>query len=534
MRGFASDVAPGDVAFADADDLYPGTQRIAGVMVAHLRLPEARVIVSFREGMTHAANVELEAGPEYFVELNARFKQHRRDIGAALAHEVTHVWLHRLGLAFEGTRANEILTDTAAAYLGAGWLLLDAFRQDALTSQKLGYLTPEEFGYVLAKRAQVWRRGPGGEVHQPAGIRGLRTGPPRRGPGRGDAPAGSGPLGGAAPLCAGPAARRGARRHGGVRLRAGRRPGTAGVLPLPHLPGAAAGSGTRPGPRPVPAVRRGVVLRHLNPAPLRRPDPLVGSAGRRALPGALRWRRFGGMAPSIATNTRVGLDELLEFVRPRHRAILLTRRADGTPQASPLTCGVDSAGRIVVATYPERAKTHNARREAEVSVLVLSDEWNGPWVQVDGAAEVLDVPEAVEPLVEYFRAVSGEHPDWDEYRSAMVKQGKSLIRVTPQRWGPIATGGFPRPPRLLTGDHAGSASGPDAEPLRAPDHSIQLIAKNTSPEIFSRPPPTKASVPFDSPAASATRSASVTPIVASAGPSRAAEVVVQLPPPTAT
>ncbi|WP_435184267.1 PPOX class F420-dependent oxidoreductase [Streptomyces sp. AA1529] len=149
------------------------------------------------------------------------------------------------------------------------------------------------------------------------------------------------------------------------------------------------------------------------------------------------------MAPSIATNTRVGLDELLEFVRPRHRAILLTRRADGTPQASPLTCGGDPAGRIVVATYPERAKTHNARREAEVSVLVLSDEWNGPWVQVDGAAEVLDVPEAVEPLVEYFRAVSGEHPDWDEYRSAMVKQGKSLIRVTPQRWGPIATGGFP-------------------------------------------------------------------------------------------
>ncbi|MGP3979150.1 PPOX class F420-dependent oxidoreductase [Streptomyces sp. 8N114] len=149
------------------------------------------------------------------------------------------------------------------------------------------------------------------------------------------------------------------------------------------------------------------------------------------------------MAPSIATNTRVGLDELLEFVRPRHRAILLTRREDGTPQASPLTCGVDSAGRIVISTYPERAKTHNARREAEVSVLVLSDEWNGPWVQIDGAAEVLDVPEAVEPLVEYYRVISGEHPDWDEYRAAMLKQGKSLIRVTPRRWGPIATGGFP-------------------------------------------------------------------------------------------
>lgn len=149
------------------------------------------------------------------------------------------------------------------------------------------------------------------------------------------------------------------------------------------------------------------------------------------------------MSPSVATTTRVDLDALLEFVRPRHRAILLTRRADGAPQASPLTCGVDPAGRIVVSTYPDRAKTHNARRSAEVSVLVLSDEWNGPWVQVDGEAEVLDMPEALEPLVEYFRAVSGEHPDWDEYRAAMHKQGKSLIRVTPRRWGPIATGGFP-------------------------------------------------------------------------------------------
>jgi len=149
------------------------------------------------------------------------------------------------------------------------------------------------------------------------------------------------------------------------------------------------------------------------------------------------------MASNIATNTNVSLDELLDFVRPRHRAILLTTRADGRPQASPLTCGVDDSGRIVVSTYPERAKTRNARRDPRVSVLVLSDEWNGPWVQVDGAAEVLDVPEAVEPLVEYFRNISGEHPDWAEYREAMLLQGKSLIRVTPERWGPIATGGFP-------------------------------------------------------------------------------------------
>ncbi|MFJ4920637.1 PPOX class F420-dependent oxidoreductase [Streptomyces sp. NPDC088725] len=149
------------------------------------------------------------------------------------------------------------------------------------------------------------------------------------------------------------------------------------------------------------------------------------------------------MAPNIATNTAVELDQLLEFVRPRHRAILLTTRADGRPQGSPLTCGVDDAGRIVVSTYPERAKTRNAKRDDRVSVIVLSDDWSGAWVQIDGTAEVLDIPESVEPLVEYFRNISGEHPDWDEYRAAMVKQGKSIIRITPERWSPIATGGFP-------------------------------------------------------------------------------------------
>lgn len=152
--------------------------------------------------------------------------------------------------------------------------------------------------------------------------------------------------------------------------------------------------------------------------------------------------------PQIATNTRVGLDELLDFIRPRHQAVLLTWRADGSPQASPVTCGVDEQGRIVVSTYPERAKAGNARRDSRASVLVLSDDFGGPWVQVDGDAEVLDLPESVEPLVEYYRSISGEHPDWDEYREAMRRQGKSLIRVTPRRWGPVATGGFPA--RLAT------------------------------------------------------------------------------------
>jgi PPOX class probable F420-dependent enzyme len=146
---------------------------------------------------------------------------------------------------------------------------------------------------------------------------------------------------------------------------------------------------------------------------------------------------------ATATNTRVDLDGLLEFVRPRHHVVLTTIRADGTPQLSPVTAGVDAEGRIVISTYPQRAKVTNARRHPAVSVLVLSDEWNGAWVQVDGTAEVLDLPEALEPLVDYFRSISGEHPDWDEYRAAMQKQGKSLIRITPTRWGPIATGGFP-------------------------------------------------------------------------------------------
>jgi len=149
------------------------------------------------------------------------------------------------------------------------------------------------------------------------------------------------------------------------------------------------------------------------------------------------------VSPTIATTTTVSREQLVEFVRPRHRAVLITTRADGAPQASPVTCGVDDAGRIVVSTYPERAKTHNARRDPRVSVLVLSDDFGGAWVQVDGTAEVLDLPDALEPLVDYYRAISGEHPDWDDYRAAMVRQGKSLVRITPTRWGPVATGGFP-------------------------------------------------------------------------------------------
>lgn len=152
------------------------------------------------------------------------------------------------------------------------------------------------------------------------------------------------------------------------------------------------------------------------------------------------------MTPTVATNTRVDAVQLTDFVRSRHQFVLMTTRHDGSPQASPVTGGVDSEGRLVISSYPERAKSRNAARDSRVSVLVLSEEFDDQWVQVDGAAEVLEGEEAVEPLVEYFRAISGEHSDWDEYRDAMRRQGKCLIRITPTRWGPIATGGFP--PRL--------------------------------------------------------------------------------------
>ncbi|KAA2265752.1 PPOX class F420-dependent oxidoreductase [Solihabitans fulvus] len=149
------------------------------------------------------------------------------------------------------------------------------------------------------------------------------------------------------------------------------------------------------------------------------------------------------MSAKIASAKVIDRAELLEFLRARHRALLVTTRADGRPQVSPVSCGVDAEGRVVVSTYPQRVKARNARRDERVSLCVLSDDWDGPYVQVDGRAEVLDLPEALEPLVEYYRSISGEHPDWAEYRAAMVRQGKSLIRVVVDRWGPVASGGFP-------------------------------------------------------------------------------------------
>ncbi|MGW5386669.1 PPOX class F420-dependent oxidoreductase [Nocardia sp. NPDC003963] len=150
--------------------------------------------------------------------------------------------------------------------------------------------------------------------------------------------------------------------------------------------------------------------------------------------------------PRIATTTLVDRADLLAFLGSRHHGVLVTTRADGRPQMSPVTCGLDPQGRIVVSTYPDRAKARNIRREPQVSICVLSDEFDDAYVQVDGRAEILDMPEALDGLVDYYRGIAGEHPDWDDYRAAMARQNKSLVRIAIERWGPIATGGFPPDP----------------------------------------------------------------------------------------
>ncbi len=148
------------------------------------------------------------------------------------------------------------------------------------------------------------------------------------------------------------------------------------------------------------------------------------------------------MARMLAEENTVGRDELLEFITPRRQWIMTTFRIDGRPQMSPVTGSVHD-GRMLVSTYPFRDKVHNLRRDDRVSVCVLSDQFGGSWVQIDGDATVVDLPEALDGLEDYYRAARGEHPDWAEYRTAMERQEKCLISIEIVRWGPIARGGFP-------------------------------------------------------------------------------------------
>ena len=145
----------------------------------------------------------------------------------------------------------------------------------------------------------------------------------------------------------------------------------------------------------------------------------------------------------FAMTTEVDKAGLLDFVRERGHWVLTTRRKSGGLQVSPVTGAVASDDSLMVATYPQRAKVHNIRADGEVTICVLSDEFGGAWVQVDGTARIVDLPEAIDGLVEYYRAAAGEHPDWAEYREAMNRQGKCLRQIDVTGWGPIATGGYP-------------------------------------------------------------------------------------------
>jgi PPOX class probable F420-dependent enzyme len=134
------------------------------------------------------------------------------------------------------------------------------------------------------------------------------------------------------------------------------------------------------------------------------------------------------------------LPEALDFVRANHRAVLATRRADGRPQLSPVVAAVDDDDHVVVSTRETAMKTHNVRRVPSVSLCVLSDAFFGAWAQLDGTATVVSLPAAMEPLVDYYRRVAGEHPDWDEYRAAMQREQRVLLRIAVTQAGPTRSG----------------------------------------------------------------------------------------------
>jgi PPOX class probable F420-dependent enzyme len=132
----------------------------------------------------------------------------------------------------------------------------------------------------------------------------------------------------------------------------------------------------------------------------------------------------------------VDIDRARDFVRRNHRAVLATYHADGRAQLSPITVGVDEAGRVVISSRETAVKVRNLRRDPRVAISVLNAGFFGEWVQIEGEAHIVSLPEAMEPLVDYYRRISGEHPDWDDYRAAMERDRRVLIQVTITRAGP--------------------------------------------------------------------------------------------------
>ena len=134
------------------------------------------------------------------------------------------------------------------------------------------------------------------------------------------------------------------------------------------------------------------------------------------------------------------VDEALDYLRENSHAVLATLRPDGAPQLSPVATGVDAQGRVVVSTRETAYKTRNLRRDPRAWLCVFPDRFYGPWVQVEGPVEIVSLPDAMEPLVDYYRSVAGEHEDWDGYRAAMEREQRVLVRITPERVGPTRAG----------------------------------------------------------------------------------------------
>jgi len=136
----------------------------------------------------------------------------------------------------------------------------------------------------------------------------------------------------------------------------------------------------------------------------------------------------------------VDLDTARKFLRAHHRAVLATSRADGRPQLSPVTATVDDDGRVLISTREAAIKTRNLRRDPRASLCVLNDGFFGEWIQVEGTAEIVPLPAAMDILVSYYRSVAGEHPDWADYRAAMERDRRVIARVTITRAGPDVSG----------------------------------------------------------------------------------------------
>jgi PPOX class probable F420-dependent enzyme len=136
----------------------------------------------------------------------------------------------------------------------------------------------------------------------------------------------------------------------------------------------------------------------------------------------------------------MGDDQAIPFIRTNHRAVLATRRRDGGVQLSPVIATVDAQDRVVISTREGAMKTRNLRRDPHAWLCVMSDRFFGEWHGVEGTVAVLSLPEAMEPLVDYYRRVAGEHPDWDEYRRAMEREHRVLLRLRVERSGPTRVG----------------------------------------------------------------------------------------------